>query len=88
LPSGATSTPIGPLMSLTRIVRLKFDHTVPEQSDLRPFPATQATPPTMWRTSSDPAVYASPKWPMPVIQTRPSSYSRGVAVPSFTAAPS
>ena len=39
--------PIGSLTSGTRIVRVKADQTVPEQSDLRPSPATQRTPPTI-----------------------------------------
>jgi hypothetical protein len=51
LPSAATSTAIGPLTLSTRIVRLKFFQTVPEQSVLPPWPATQRTPPTMCFTS-------------------------------------
>ena len=39
--------PIGLLASGTTTVRVKDDQTVPEQSDLRPSPATQRTPPTI-----------------------------------------
>jgi hypothetical protein len=91
LPSGATSIPIGPLASLTRIVRRKLDHTVPEQSDFLPSPATQRTPPTICFTSSlSPpfSVYDEPKWPMPLTHTRPSLYGFGAPVPSATASPS
>jgi hypothetical protein len=75
LPSFATSIPIGEFASGTSTVRVKLDHTVPEQSDLRPSPATQRTPPTiiLMRLLSPPfSVYEAPKWPMPVIHVRPS----------------
>ena len=39
--------PIGLLASGTITVRVNADQTVPEQSDLRPSPATQRTPPTI-----------------------------------------
>ena len=42
--------PIGWLASATRTVRLKLDHTVPEQSVFLPSPATQRMPPTIMLT--------------------------------------
>ena len=67
--------PIGLFASATRTSRVYDDQTVPEQSDLRPSPATQRTPPTICLIRLLLplfSVYWRPKWPIDVTHVRPS----------------